>query len=132
MDLAVGDLDESRDIATQIQQRMELNGGLGTAEISPWEQSETQIDCRGIKGIDRLVEFNTKLVLFVKRPGILNENMGEIAVNSPISFFIRVGQGGPGNLPSDAHMVEFGSKSTQAAFDIPKAFPVSQLGKGHT
>lgn len=29
-------------------------------------------------------------------------------------------------------MVEFGSQSSQARFDIAKAFSVSELGKGHT
>ena len=35
--LAVGDVDEARDVAAQIQQCVHLHRGLGRAEMRPWE-----------------------------------------------------------------------------------------------
>ena len=37
-----GDVDESRDIAAQIEQRMELDGGLGALERRPGEQRQAE------------------------------------------------------------------------------------------
>ncbi len=76
---------------------------------------------------DGLVKFNAKIVLFVKSSSLLDKNVGEVAVNMPISVFIRTGQSCSGDMTPYAHMVELGSKSTQTAFNIAKAFPVRQL-----
>lgn len=37
MELAVGNMDECRDVGTEIQQRMQFDGRLGFAEMSPGE-----------------------------------------------------------------------------------------------
>ena len=48
MHLAVADEDERGDVATQIEQCMELDGGLGGSERRPRECREAEIDGGGI------------------------------------------------------------------------------------
>ena len=50
---SIGDVDEVRDIAAQIEQGMHLYCGLGRAEVRPWEDRQARIDGRGIQRIDR-------------------------------------------------------------------------------
>ncbi len=48
---AVADLDDRRDGAAQIEQRVEFDGGLGALEGGPGEELETEVDGRGVEGI---------------------------------------------------------------------------------
>ncbi len=41
VNFAIGDFDESGDIAAQIQERMKFYSGLGAAEVGPWKQRKT-------------------------------------------------------------------------------------------
>jgi hypothetical protein len=50
--LAVRDVNETRDIAAQIEQRMHLHGGLGGPEMRPGEPRQAQVDGRGIQRVD--------------------------------------------------------------------------------
>jgi hypothetical protein len=42
--LPVADMNEGRNISSQVQQRMHLHGGLGRTEVSPIEDAQTEID----------------------------------------------------------------------------------------
>ena len=55
--LAVADVDEGWDTAAQVQQRMELDSGLGFAKRCPVEQAQTQIDGGRVQCVDRVLEF---------------------------------------------------------------------------
>ncbi len=46
MQLGIGDVHERRDVSLQIQQRMQLDTGLGGAELGPREQRQAQVDGR--------------------------------------------------------------------------------------
>ena len=41
VNFAIGDFDESGDIAAQIQERMKFYRGLGAAEVGLWKQRKT-------------------------------------------------------------------------------------------
>jgi hypothetical protein len=49
--LAVGDMDEARNAATQVEQRMHLHCGLGRAEVRPRKHRQAQVDGRRIQCI---------------------------------------------------------------------------------
>ena len=58
--LAVRDVNEARDVAAQIEQRVHLHRRLGGAKVRPWKQRQAQIDGRGIQSIDRVGQFHTQ------------------------------------------------------------------------
>ncbi len=47
--------------ASKIDPGVHLDAGLGLAEVRPREKRQRQIDRGGIKSIDRVVEFDTKI-----------------------------------------------------------------------
>ena len=62
---------------------------------------------------------------------MMDQNLGKIAIDAPVSIFIGIGNRTAGDFAPDAHVVELASHCTQAALNITETFTVSQLGKGH-
>jgi len=79
-----------------------------------------------------VIQGHAKVFVGIKFPGVLNESLGKVGIDPPISVFVGFGQSASRNLAADACMIKFGSQSSQAGFDIAKAFSVSELGKSHT
>lgn len=125
------DADKTRDIAAQVYQRVQFDSTLALAKSCPGKQRKTKIDSGGIECVGRLLQANSEAFLGIQLPGDADQNLGEVGIDSPVSFRVCPGQSIPGNLPSDAGMVEFGLHSTQACFDISEAFPVCDLRESH-
>lgn len=131
MELAVGDVDEGRDIAAQIQQGVELYRSSGHSEVGPREHGKTQVDSRRIPGIDGVVQFQRKTVVEVELPGSLDQRLSKVGVNAPVANLVRVGKRIAGNSTAYPHVVQLVLLGTQAGFDIPETFAVGQLCEGH-
>ena len=56
--LAVRNPYETRDISTQVDERVKFDGGLVASELSPGEQRQAEIDGRGIRRGGGLFELN--------------------------------------------------------------------------
>lgn len=61
----------------------------------------------------------------------MDEQLGEIGVDAPISIFVGISQRAAGDMAAQTSMVELLFESPQAAFNIAQAFAESQLGKSH-
>ncbi|MBA7592857.1 hypothetical protein ES708_35053 [subsurface metagenome] len=117
--------------ATQIQEGMHLDCSLSFAEYCPRKQGKTQIDGGGIQGVDCLIQFHAEAFVGVQSPGLSDEHLGEVGVDAPVSDLVGIGQGIAGDVSTNAHMVELVSRSSETCLDIPQAFSVSELSKGH-
>ena len=131
VDFPLCNLNKRRNISAQIQKRMKFDCGFANTEFGPWEQRKTQVNGRGIESVNRLVQFDSKLVVSVKPPRGRNQDLSKVGVDSPFPGFVGVGQIVSGNSSTNAHVVKFGMHCTKARLDIPKTFPVSELCKGH-
>src|SRR5690606_295802 len=69
--LAIGDVNKRRDSATQIEQCMQFDGGFGLPKMCPRKNREAQIDRRSIERVNRIVEFETKVLVGIESPGNL-------------------------------------------------------------
>ena len=125
-------VDNHGDVAPEVQKGMELDRCLLFAKPCPREDRKTQIDNRCIEGVDGLVEFRPEVLVDVQCSCGLNERLSEISIDFPVAGFVGMGQCISGDFATNSHVVEFGFRGTHTRFDIPKTFPVSQLGKGHT
>mgnify|MGYP001575620526 CR=1 FL=1 len=85
---------------------MHLDGCFGFTEGCPREKGQTQVDGGRIKGIGGLVEFYTEIIVFIKTSCLMNQNMTEVSVNSPISILIGIGKGTAGYITTYAQMVK--------------------------
>ena len=131
VEFSVGDVDKAWDIAPKIQQRMETDSPLCIPEACPWKDGQTQVDRRGIQGVNCVFEFHGQRFLLVEFPGDADKMMGKISVNAPVPHLVRFRQGAAGNLAADAHVIEFVVLRPKADFDVPQALAICQLSEGH-
>ena len=129
--LAVADPDECRDVAPEIEQGVELDGCLRLAEVSPREHGKTQIDRRGIEGIDGLVQFDPEIVLGVQTSGDLDQDLSDIGIDPPVSCLVGVRERASGHVGANPHVIQFALLCPKTGFDVPQAFPIRELGKSH-
>jgi len=125
-------LDKRGDRASQIEKRMKFDGAFVFAEDGPGEKRETEVDRCGIEGIDGLLKLKTEIIVGIKSAGLLDEHLGEVRVNPPVTGFVGMGQGVTGNVTADTHVVQSIPHRTQAGLDVAKALPKGQLSEGHT
>ena len=90
--LAIADVDKSRDVATQIEQRVQLDRCLGRTKRRPRKHRQAQVDGGGIQGIDRLVQIDAERFVDIQRPRDTDQTLGEVGVNTPVANGIGIGQ----------------------------------------
>ena len=90
---AVRAVDKTRDIAVQIDQRVQFDGSLASAKLGPGKQRKTKIDGRRIEGVGRLIEIDGEGIVGIEFPGMGDEDVSEVAVDAPIAPLVGIGQG---------------------------------------
>jgi hypothetical protein len=125
-------LDKRGDGASQIEKGMKFDGAFVFAEDGPGEKRKTEVDRCGIEGIDGLLEFQTEIIVGIEIAGLMDEHLGEVRVNPPVTGFIGVGQGVTGNVAADPHVIQSILHRTQAGLNVAEPLPKSQLSEGHT
>ena len=68
--LAVADVDEARDIAAQIEQRVHLHRRLGGSKRRPRKQRERQIDRGRVQRVGRIGQIDAKRLVDVQPAGV--------------------------------------------------------------
>ena len=130
--LAIGDVDEARDCTAQIQQGMQLDGGLGRTERCPRIDRQAQVDGGGIERIDRCIQIHRQGFLGVQRPSDADQVLRELGVHLPRPHRIRVRERVARNrLAAKTHVVQPRRLRSQVDFDIAQRLAPGQLGEGH-
>ena len=141
-------MNEGRNIAPQIEQRMEFDRTLVFAKARPWKERQAQIDSGRIERIDRMRQFQAEAVLGVELARGLDQAEGEVLIDAlkdsdplwaeahaesyaPVAVLVGIRQRALGDAAANAQMVELGGMRAQTGLDIAQAFPVGQLCKGH-
>src|SRR3989338_318045 len=130
--LAVADVDEAGDIATQVEQRMQLDRRFGRTKRSPRKYRQTQIDGGCIQCVDRLREIDAKRFVHVERACYSNQALCEVGIDAPVSNHIRIGQRIARHRTAKAHVVKLGGLTAQTGFDVAQTLAISQLRERHT
>lgn len=131
MPFSLGNMKKCRDVAAQIQQRVDFDGGLRLAEPRPRKQGETKIDHRRVESVEGVIEFDSKRIVGMERPCDTDQGLRAICNYRPIPILVGIGQCRARNCSAEAHVVELAAHGMEARFDISQAFSVSQLGEGH-
>ena len=130
--LAVGDMDEGGDVASQIQQGMELDGRLGGAKVRPRKDRQAQVDGGGVESVDRIVEIKSQFLVGMEGTGDTDQGLGEIGVDAPVAVFVGFGQSIASHaLGTQTHVIQLALMCTQTDFDPAQTLAVGQLGEGH-
>ena len=131
--LAVGNVNEAGDVASQIEQRMQFDRRLGRAKRRPGEHRQAQVDGACVERVNRSIEFQSKRFLGVQGTRQANQVLGEIGIDLPRASGVCIGQRVARNrLTTETHVVQPTSLCAQVDFDVAQGFPVRQLRKGHS
>lgn len=130
VDFAWGNPDEGGDVAPQIEQGVQFDGGLGLPEIGPGEERQAKVDGSGIEGVGYFFQLHAEGILGEELLSYPDQFLGEGFVDSPVPHRVGPGQGVAGHVAPDAQMIEPFSGGAQTQFDVAQAFPPGQLGKG--
>jgi len=129
--LAVADVDERRNGAAQVQQRVQLDGGLGRAKRRPVEQAQAQIDGGGIQCVDADVQFQHRRLLGIQRPGARDQSLSQCMVDAPVAQVQCIGQRRASWRRLQSHVKQLGLVGRQARLDVAKRLAPCELREGH-
>jgi len=116
--LAIRHVDEARDVAAQVQQRVHLDRRFGGAEMGPRKDRQTKIDGRRVECIDRVGEVETQSLVDVQSPRLADQSLGQLRVNAPVARLVGIGQRRAPHRIAEAHGIEFRGLHRQAGFDV--------------
>ena len=129
--LAVGDMDEGGDVASQIQQGMELDGRLGGAKVRPRKDRQAQVDGGGVESVDRIVEIKSQFLVGMEGTGRYGSRTGRnrrgCASRGVRWLWTECCAPRSGN----ADPLQLALMCTQTDFDPAQTLAVGQLGEGH-
>jgi hypothetical protein len=104
---------------------------LRFSEFRPGEERQTEVDGGRIQCIDGVIQVYSERVVDTESPCSCDEHLREILVHTPIPGLVGVGQRIPGYLPPYPHVVKLRFGCTETCLDVPQAFSVGELSKGH-
>ena len=129
--LAIADVDEGRNRASEVQQGVQLDGCLGFAKRRPVEQAQAQIDGGGIQCVDRVLEIESQVLVQIKLASAPDQNCSQVGPDSPVARLVGIGQGRAVNAVAKSHGVQLARVGSKRHFDVAQALAPSQLGKSH-
>ena len=129
--LAVRDVDEARDVAAQIEQRVHLHRRLGGTKMRPRKHRQAQIDGGRVERVDGVGQLQAQAFVGIKLPRLGNQPLGELRVDAPIAGFVGIGQRRSPDRLAKAHVVELRGLRRQAGLDVAQALSIGQLGERH-
>lgn len=125
----IGNMNKFGDIASEVEQCVQLDSRLGCPERSPGKKRKAQIDGRGIQGVDRCVQVEAQFLLGIKLPGFGNEDLCEVRVDTPVSGFVGMREVVPRDRAANAHVVELRAHRTKTSLDVAKTFAKGELSE---
>ena len=129
IDLTRRKQDKGGNRASQVHQRMHLEGPLAMVELRPGTQLQTQFNGAAVKRIYHLIKTNPQLFIFVKFGGFLHQSHRKVLIDTPILLLVGLSQSGSGHR-LDARTVEV-STEVKCSLNISQTGSVGELSKAH-
>jgi len=130
--IPVGDFNKSRNRAAQIETGMQFDSSMTSMNSCPRKNRKAEIDNGRIKGVHRAVHFNTKFIAGIQSTRLMNQDLREVGIDTPITVFIGVGESITGNIAADTHVVKFMVLRPEACFDVAETLAVCELRESQT
>ena len=129
--LAIADVDEGRNRASEVQDDVQLHGCLGFAKRRPFEQAQAQIDGGGIQCVDRVLEIEPQVLVQIKLASASDQNCSQVGPDTPVARLVGIGQGRAVNAVAKSHGVQLARVGSKRHFDVAQTLSPSQLSKNH-
>jgi len=129
VDAARRDDNHGREVASQRQERVELDCSLGAAERRPRKQGETKVDGRRVQRVSRLRQFHAEVLSRIEVCGLRYQDVREVGEDAPVALLVGVRQRAAGCAGPYSAVIQLRAERPQTSLDVPKALPVRELGK---
>ena len=129
---SVGNPHKTGDIATQVQQRVQLHGPLAATKSRPRKQAQTQVDRGRVQGVGGILQLHRQRIVTVQLSRASDQNVREVGEDAPVVSPIGIGQRAPRDTPAKSRVIQLGLECPQARLDVAKALAIGQLRKGQT
>ena len=131
VNLAIADLTQGKNRASEVQQGVLLHRCLGLAKRRPVEQIQTQIAAGGIQRVDRILEIESQVIVQIKLTGTSRQKCGQEGPDSPVARLVGIGQGGAINAVAKSHCVQLDRVGSEHHFEVARALSPSQQSKSN-
>ena len=115
--LAIRDVDKTRNVAPQVEQRVHLHRRLGGAEVRPRKDRQAQSDGRRAQGVDGIGQVQPQFFVDVQRPRLGDEPLGQRRMDTPVAPFVGIGQRRAPDRLAEAHVIEFRCVDREAGLE---------------
>ncbi len=131
VELAVADMQESRDIPAQVEQSAELRGRPGRTERCPRKQRQTPIDSGRVEGVDCIGQLDSERLVRIELARHRNQPLYKLGDDTLIAHGIGVDQRVACNMRAKSHVIELVGLSAKTRFDVAQTLSKGQLRKDH-
>jgi hypothetical protein len=125
--LAIADVEEGRNRASEVQQGVQHDGCLCFAKQRPVKQAQIHIDGVGIQCLDRFLEIEPQVLVYIKLESVPVQNCSQVVLDSTVARLVGIGQVRAVNAVAQSHGVKLARIGSKRHFDLSP----SQLGKSH-
>lgn len=115
---ALGNVDKTRDAATEIEERVQFDSGFAFPKLGPGKERQAKIDGGGIECIDGFVECESERLVDVERACLSDQNLGEVVEDAPVVNPVGVGQSAARDLRPEAGVIPFTTDGVQAGDNV--------------
>jgi len=112
MHLAIGNANERRNVAAQVQQRVHLDGSFASPEPGPRKQRQTQIDGCRIQSIQALLKIDAHELSDIQSARSRNQPVGEVGEDAPVARFVRVRQRRARHIATESQVIQLALQRT--------------------
>jgi len=129
--LAIADMDNARDIASPIEQRVHPYLRLAGAKRRPRKQRERHLDCVRVQRVSRVAQSDAEGFVRVQLAGNADQSLAKVGAEATVPCRDRTREGIARDLAATQHMVQFLVGRAQISVDIPQALANRRLRKCH-
>src|SRR5512136_1909684 len=102
----MSDADQTRDRAPQIHLGVEFDGALLLPKRSPRKKRQTQVDRGRVQSVSSLGYLQSEVLACIQLSGRSDQHMSEVGINTPIPFFVGIGQCASRNFASESCVIK--------------------------
>ena len=128
--ISLGNVDKTGDAPTKVDERVKFDGSLSSTKLGPRKKREAEVDGGGVEGVDGVLERDAERFVGVKRACLIDEDVGEVAIDSPVVNAVGIGERTARDVASEARVISFSTQCVQTGFDVAEAFAEGELGEG--
>lgn len=132
VDRPTGQINGGRNVATQIEQGVQLHRTFASSELRPRKNRQAQIDRRRVEDAYGLFQLHGERFVSMKGASLGDERAGEAGVDAPVALLVGTGQRVARNVAPKAHVIKLFLMRVQAGFDVAQTFAIRELRKSQT